>query len=349
MKTIIFLLIFLLKPTRFTFEKEAAECESWRKAHVITTKERHYSNITSVLVRFKHLHELNVACHKKKYSVEILKIYADESVLLDSDLNLQSLLSMFEFTSPYLLQFLNVKGFNLVTNGRTSVFRSALSSYAVNLQNARLHFYIDSEPLTSDTCLHLGDHNEAHVNFFGALVTLIIDGSARYEHEICPYVFLDSFLTELILSEITNSLLLKNRIRFTHINRTDKFVSTSAASLRILFLSVAYETISQDILHPHAFKHAEVIYLVGVIYRIQTDLFSRFVSVKFLHLNLDNFAAFYHAGTQWLRYLNMDLWVNVSVAGEFRAHKSRCLELGLFDNYSIFKGKRTQKLSTKKY
>ena len=62
----------------------------------------------------------------------------------------------------------------------------------------------------------------------------------------------------------------------------------------------------------HLFKKVEELKVFGYLVDIQPDLFSYFVNLKLIDLQLDNFKAFFQHGNKWMANLNNEIQVNMS-------------------------------------
>ena len=331
MKKILFV-IFLLSNTHCSeLNDKSDECDAWVSQHVFNTTERHYFNTTSLIVRFRELSEVEIVVCTQVHleTVELLKLYAERGILIDSDLDLTNLLFMVKFRSDHkLIQFLNVKGFNQVGHLHSKI--SNLHGYVVHFFNTKFDFYMDKRLIAQNSCLEM---DFQHVNFFGAIRVLVLSENIQYIRPVCPYVFTNTALTQLGMFEITNSFLLKNQIKFVHVNCCDLHTN----SLTLLKISVAYEAITFDLVNKHVFAHVRTLYLNGIITRIQTELFGHFKQVKFVQVSSDDFTNFYQNGLDWLCHLNEELSVDLTDVRDFRANAHRTITLELADSVSVFK------------
>jgi hypothetical protein len=114
---IITITVFACIATVFTsvsFDK--SDCEAWTKKHIVLANDVHYYNVTFPFVKIDTLDDLNIStrCSPCEYKIENLKIFAKKNVLLNNDLDLSGVLSIFNRThvENEIVLFQNLNGFN---------------------------------------------------------------------------------------------------------------------------------------------------------------------------------------------------------------------------------------------
>ena len=88
------------------------------------------------------------------------------------------------------------------------------------MNNVIFDFYRKGKLITIQDCS--GGNFDSETNFFGPLKTLFLIDNAFY-NPICPYVFMNTNIQQLLFNQIANSLIFKNRIEFLNINETNNF------------------------------------------------------------------------------------------------------------------------------
>ena len=282
-------LVFLVLTLSFVrMQPNEYKCETWSREHILNQTERHFFNITSVFVIFDKLSDLTnlKSCPNIRYSLETLKIYANEEFLLTlNTLDLSNFLSMFNFVDKKrkTLLFQNVKGFNFDMETRETL-SSYLSSFDLNFFNIKFDLYINQRLITESECQisktkmfeHQFNRVDGGKSFFGPMTSLILNDNVFYNSKICPYAFTNTNLEQVGLMGITNSFLFRNNFEFVSINETQTSFDLNVTSLIFLKLNVAYTRVTLGQVDKHVFKKMQVMLLSGIIEEIQNDLFAYF-------------------------------------------------------------------------
>ena len=164
---------------------------------------------------------------------------------------------------------------------------------------------------------------------------VIFSDKIFYSTNVCPYVFMNTNLNRVSFLSIANSFIYKNRLEFIDINETGTF-DLGIKRLDVVEFSFAYEHFSQKILNTLVFKKVLVVILQGIIYGIQTDLFTRFRDINCVSLSVDNHEQFLHGGTSWMSSLNSDLDVNLTISLKFRDILARTIVLESLPKKKVF-------------
>ena len=91
------------------------DCDTWKNEHIFLAKDVHLYNMTFAFVKIDTLEDLNVSfqCNQSEYNIDDLKIYANENILLNNDLNLDGVLHLINRTNVEInIVFQNLNGFN---------------------------------------------------------------------------------------------------------------------------------------------------------------------------------------------------------------------------------------------
>ena len=98
------------------------ECETWKNEHIFLAQDVHFYNKIFAFVKIDTSEQLNIntQCQPTEYDIEVLKIFAKKPILLDNDLNLTDIVTMFNRTYVDVV-FQNVKGFN--ENNKIYIFK----------------------------------------------------------------------------------------------------------------------------------------------------------------------------------------------------------------------------------
>jgi hypothetical protein len=232
--------------------------------------------------------------------------------LPNSDLYLNNtfdLISIVKILKPYnnlliTISFYKFKGFNYV-----NFEYSNITDYSVSVSFGRFDFYLNNTLIGEKECIL--DNFKNKTSFFGSIIVLTLGYNIIYSKKTCPYVFMNSYISDLSITKIINSLIFKNQLEFISVNKSSD-LSLNYPSLRYLNIEVAYETLSSKIIDPHVFKNLRSIILSGIVDDIETKLFSNFKWVRFLQLIVSNLRQLLQNNNKWLMHLNSDVNVDFS-------------------------------------
>ena len=310
-------------------ERGKTKCDLWMQRHLSESGERHYFNLTTPLITFASVDELNIICPKLDTIQFQITLLATKSLLLDNDLNLRWLFAIFTFSPKRLntLRVINVKGFNLRAN--YSKLNSYLDSFEVSMVNVKFDFYKKGTLVTRDQCRR-EFFDAKRDNYFGGLKSLHLIANVDYSTSVCPYVFANAILSDLCLQSISNSFIFKNRLAFLPLAANDSNVDLNLKHFVYVQLTLAYDVLTHALLNAHVFKRVKVMYFSGTIYAIDADLFAHFSDLKLVIMSVENFRDFFHAGTAWMSSLNAGVSVDLANKIEFASKRKRSLQLQLF-------------------
>ena len=313
--TLLLLLVFNTVSSVLTSTWNKSACSLWRDTHLINSTERHYYNLTTPLIIFAEFSEITgVNCAKLfTQPVFALKLYARRPLLLNNDLDLRNMLKLFTISNSVTkLMIMNIKGFN--QNSNTFV----INALSVSITNMDFKFYTNGSLITRDQCRKKFFHPKT-TNFFGGLTSLYAYDRITYSTSVCPYVFMNTKLHDIALFQISNSFIYKNQLAFMAPNDTQ--IELNVEKLEYAQIEVTYEVITTKLVNKHVFKCLKVIYFAGVIYSIQTDLFTNFRHLGLVMLDVENFGQFFHSGTKWMNSLNSKYHLDPeNKPGEFKMY-----------------------------
>jgi hypothetical protein len=289
------------------------ECKKWKDKYIYFAKDVHFSNQTFPFVKIDTLNDLNVttACSPTDYSIIILEIFANQNILFDNDLDLRGVLQVFNMSNiQTYFWFKNVRGFNEKSKDLTGEKDDILSqTYGLirsfKFSNVVFDFYQQGKLVTSDECTRA--NFKSKTNFFGLLKILILLGNVYYNNKICPYVFANTKLERLYFFEISNSLLLRNRVEFLSSNDTN-----IDNNLNYLLFSIYIDSISLTNLNPFAFRKLKYLIVKGNLEFFDENLFENFNDISYISVRSDDLINFFHRGTKWLNSINKNLNITLS-------------------------------------
>jgi len=312
--------------------QQSSDCDKWSQEHIYEQREPHFFNDTRTFLYFKNFSELDIMCRNLSYAVnKSLNIFAENPFLLNNNFELRNLFSNFKFpiNLPEKVLFYNLNGFNF----KSQNISMPLIKFNFYLYSSRFQFYLRNVEIDEETCKGLNlVHN---MNFFGLVSNLFLYSDITYTI-VCPYVFKDTKLNALILYQISNSLIFQNHLRFMKINETSNF-DLNTQKLFYLNFNVVYYEITTNLIDKLVFRYVQRLYLAGIIYGIQSDLFDFFKEITFVFIRADNFEKFFHSGTKWISRLNKNLKVNLNNKLEFKYNIKNIILLQFYDEESFFK------------
>jgi len=275
----------------------------------------HYDTNTNKTV-FSHFHSFDQLKTNCSYDnvTNFVEFLPKQRLILDASFAPKQMFTPKQMATLEYLQFLNLKGLDI--EQEACVERNANKKFIyLFIFSSSFNLYLNDTFLDASQCdSHMFSSNRT-MRFLNSFdyVKLV---NVKYPSVICPYVFRESRIMLLIFSDITNSFLFKNRLKFADKN------DTQIRSLKVLILGFKYETLDETNLNRHLFKYTFFLSLNGVLNRIKPDLFAHFVYLKQFEFQLDNLREFFHASNnEWMSALNSNVNVNLSLA------KSRVLLL----------------------
>ena len=242
-----------------------------------------FLNESVIIKNFYSLNELNFNCSSIMLKTSVLIFIPNSYTLMDNTFNLVNLLYSIKFKDVRLITFFRLKGFNFVKYKKIYKY---LGSNEISLQFSQFQFYLN-ESLVDESLCTPANFNDTRIDFFGSVTALLADSNNFYSRSTCPYAFMNTKLKRLTLSQISNSLILKNQLKFIDIGQKNDF-DLNNQELYYLNIGFAYEKVTLEVLNKYVFKYIKRLVVSGIVYDMQTDLFAHFKSLKFLALILDN-------------------------------------------------------------
>ena len=99
---------------------------------------------------------------------------------------------------------------------------SNLETYSINFYDSKLEFFLNGSN-AEILCSLSNLFDLSQINYFGSIKTLVFNKNILYISKICPYVFMNTKLNRLTLTQISNSLILKNQLKFIDIDQKNDF------------------------------------------------------------------------------------------------------------------------------
>lgn len=139
-------------------------------------------------------------------------------------------------------------------------------------------------------------------NFLNSFYAVKFYNVAYPQRGFCPLVFKNTSISLLEFSDVTNSFLKRNLLRFTALNESGNCLQMK--KLGAIYLSLSYVALDASILVKCLFSYVTFLRVHGVIESVGEDTFKGLSALKNMDFQLDNFKEFFHSGTKWMSYLN---------------------------------------------
>ena len=287
------------------------ECRNWSQSHLKRFLLYPYANLSKAIIEFETMEQLNIKCESHlliEQKVYLLGLEpTNKHFLLDFNFDIRSLTNSISFIKNDAISVFvhNINGFTINQDKKHTINQSVMNYtiHEVIFDEAKFDFYLnDARLITPDLCVR--SNFEHSFSNFGEIVRF---ENAYYSRNVCPYVFMNTSLKSLSLYQISNSFIYKNQFEFLTINETERscFFSPDFQSLDI---QVYYIQITSKLINKNLFSCAEYVYLQGVFYDIQEDLFDlSFKKLKMIEILPDSMEVVFGHGIKWIRHLNNDL------------------------------------------
>jgi hypothetical protein len=267
-----------------------------------------YKQESIVLKNIDSLEEINLNCTFKLKARQLFLV-PNAEILIHNSLNITDFLNTFIFAHYSPIYIYRAKGFNYDTN---KILKPSMDNIELILGHSKFNFYMNRTFIDESFCNNFSNFEHKKSNFFAHVKSLNLDTGILYSKSTCPYVFINSNIERLTISQISNSLILKNQLGFVNINKNDysnyKFLLNP--NFYFLNIGIVFEHLSLTILNTDAFKNVRHLYIWGILYSIQTDLFSNFQYLNFICLDLENLKQLLHNSNGWLKYINSNIKVD---------------------------------------
>ena len=188
-----FILFFILLVEKSLGLKDK-ECSLLAKEHIS------YSNIDQIILNrtiliknFNSFDELNLNCDKKLEILSIIFI-PNKEILFDNTFIYEKLFSNLIFKFSKSINFIRIKGFNLKTFGKVNKY---FDDITFSFEISKFDFYLNKTKIDENNC-KTANFNKT-TNFFGAIKKLAIGVDVYYSKKTCPYVFINTRLTQITL------------------------------------------------------------------------------------------------------------------------------------------------------
>ena len=265
---ILFIFIIKLSSTHLTIDPK--ECKTWIKEHIFIIENTSTVILPKAVLTSNEFIDLNVSCNQNttSFNVAQLFLFQTREILIDNNVDLRNILSLFRFSPRPNIVLHKLKGFNQVPS-ETRLINSQFENYIIMYTYSNFEFYKNRTLVSPKDCSYT-NFNPKMASFFGSMEAIYFTFYTFYTHPVCPYVFMNSRLKFVQFDGISNSLIFVNRLEFVDINETQ---SLHTQSLQYVAFSFIFGQVTHTILNRLVFKQAYILVMQGIIDSLQPDLF----------------------------------------------------------------------------
>ena len=269
---------------------------------------------------FNQFTDLFMNCNQTYDTTIFVEFRPNRKILVDKNFTFAHLINASNLKLLDTLVFSNVKGVDL---------NSKLIKRNINTLT---FVFSEFNVYSNGTLLTECSPNSFKSKYLNLITTFktIYFRQVIYPATICPLIFWPSSLINLLLTDITNSLLIKNRLRFDDLKNMS--LDFKKLTLKTVYLELNYERLTSHILDSTFFKLVQSFYFVGILNGIDAEIFKNFHALKAVEFRVNNLRDFFHQKIKWMSSLNSNVNVNLSNAEEIsqniRLHKG--LLLGIY-------------------
>ncbi len=198
------------------------ECENESNKFLIKNSRPEGKNVTfSFLVNFNEFNDLILHCNQTYNITKYVSMWPKKPLIIDENVVLKNIFNQSQIDSLVFLEMGNIKGIDLNSKAFILAENRFKQIAFLNILHSNLDTYSNSHLISSDDC-NLEKYNGT-INFLKMFTEIRIHQSS-YPQKWCPYFFRDFDITDLLLKDIKNSFLSKNRLNFYQLNSSFVFL-----------------------------------------------------------------------------------------------------------------------------
>ena len=294
-------------------------CSNPSKSKFFTKNEAQNRSLFS---QFTNFSQLLLDCNQTYNMSRIVDFLPRHRLVVDKSLQLGKLLNVRHLISMEFVEIINTNGFDLNYHEVFDLRHAPIGIAFLYVTMSSLDIYLNGI-LTRDC------DSATYADRHSLLATagMIYFRQNIYPASMCPYVFTNASTSQLIFSDITNTLLVKNRLSFANPSGTKLHFSTRP--LQILTMGMYYERVTHLLVSPPLFKGISSLVLQGSVAAIETDLFQMFTRLGLFILKISNFRVLFHSNQQWMAQMNSQVKVDYNSLLEIQAKSEKRLHFQL--------------------
>ena len=245
--------------------------------------------------------QLILECNQTYHLSKTVIFLPRYEILIDQSFKIENIFKQDQINKIKIIMFMYINGIDI----QLTSFASK-SNIVLGIYYSKLDAYSNGERISFTDC-NLNTYNNSN-SFFNSIGSLKLT-QVKYPLYLCPFLFGESKLVEIIFEDITNSFLTRNRLNFNEVKDND----ISMQHLTVLKLKIINEYLTTANLNKGLFKKISILTLCGVLISIQEDLFKEFRFLKYIDFQIDNFKQFFHESqNKWMNHLNFYVNVNLT-------------------------------------
>ena len=248
---------------------------------------------------FDNFNDLEMDCNQTYNTTSFIQLNPNRELVIDKSLNLRNQLYSENVMSLITVVFSNVKGYDFNSKRRKYYISNLVILFS------RLDFYFNSKILNECTAKVYDSVTTHHM--LQSFITIYFR-QVIYPHSICPLAFSGTVFDSMYFTDITNSLLAKNKLNFVQLNNSSFEIKT----LNAAYFELSYECLSLSLLNKNVFKNIRILVVIGILNSIKDDLFVEFSRLKLIQLKINNLKVFFHNENKWMTTLNKNVKVNLN-------------------------------------
>lgn len=251
------------------------------------------------LRNFNTFKDLERDCNEKFEMSHYLEFIPSRPIIIDDKFQIEKIVNQKNIPFLYVINMIYFKGIDI---GDIPVkLYQPLLYYTFSKLNA----YSNNKLIEKSECnKDIFNHEN---NFFSSFMEISFIYTT-YPEFLCPFLFSKSYLTSLYFTDISNSFINKNVLNILKANDTENY----DVIINELVLEIKYESLTSKILNKYLFVTLYKLKMYGLLNNIEADIFSNFIYLKRIDLQVDNFKELFHRGNKWMRYLNSGINVDLN-------------------------------------
>ena len=241
---------------------------------------------------------------------------SNELNILEKRFNFTNVIRYLSFFKPKVyISFWSIKGFDVKFLGESYNMSKNSSINVISLSDCRLNFYHNKKKINS--CQDFSDYNITQIASIFQISFNVSDitkqfefKKVEYKENICPLLFNNSKIRNVIFNDLTDTFYKKNVLTFS--NETYQKINSSIKGV-ILFNSYNVN-IDLNLFHQSVFCDLGSLFLAsGSIKSLSLDIIKILKRLNYIKMDPMIFKKINHKqGIEWIRLMNFGLNVNFS-------------------------------------
>ena len=302
--------LFILFKCIISVMTDDKECRNMSRKYLSYETDQTFNNTQAVFSKFNSFSELKMECDQKFNITKIVLFLPKKPCILDKYFMMENFFNQYQISFIKKINLVNLKGIDIQTVQQPPK-HTKLSNYEkgliLGIYLSKFDAYAHHTLIDSSNC-DLTTYNSTN-SFFNSLYGVSFVGVV-YPKSVCPYLFENSSIAQMVFTDIRNSFLSKNRLNILELNQTSS-IKIRMKHLKALSFILSYEILTSKIFNAKLFGNVEELVIEGVVNGMQSDLFKEIKSLKNINLQINNLKNFFHAGNNWMLFINYYISVNL--------------------------------------